>query len=248
MKSRRRRLSATVACTSTPANSVSSGVETTSRVPSAVAPTNTSPWREGAGRHLSAEDVGCREVGERPLLPSISEQKVAPSIERNGSAVENERRRVDVGAAEGDRSRAGRAHDRGQREAWIHAAVILDQERRAPQDAVGVGCGVEEAGRARRLRQLGKTADDAGRVEERRLAAAARLDQRGAERVQHARRRLRLLAVERQRIADHDSAGAKRVRERCVRRLAGLGSRSDPAPQKRRRGRRPPRRDRGCGR
>ena len=36
------RLSATVACTSTPANSVSSGVATTSRVPSAVVPRNTS--------------------------------------------------------------------------------------------------------------------------------------------------------------------------------------------------------------
>ena len=72
MKSCCSRLSATVACTSTPANSVSSGVATTSRVPSAVVPTNTILSLKASAGACAAQHVGGRDVRERPLGASIA--------------------------------------------------------------------------------------------------------------------------------------------------------------------------------
>ena len=146
MKSCCSRLSATVACTSTPANSVSSGVATTSRVPSAVVPTNTSlslkvlasrqrrsarppPRRRGrcAWRlDSAAADCSCRRAARSVPSSSISDEALTL---RTRSAMS----RVPVAAATAASASAG-----------IDAAVELQQQRHAPQDAVGIGRGVQK--------------------------------------------------------------------------------------------------------
>ena len=86
MKSCCSRLSATVACTSTPANSVSSGVDTTSRVPRAVVPTNTILSLKLSAARLAAQNVGRRDVGEGAFGASIAQQQIALAVERHAFA------------------------------------------------------------------------------------------------------------------------------------------------------------------
>src|SRR5512132_3690448 len=107
MKSACSRSSATVACTSTPANSVSRGVATTSRVPSAVVPTNT----------ILSVNV---PAGVWPLSTSaaatIAQQQIALAVERHGPAVEEQRGGVHVDHAKTDVVRPGRPDDGRERE------------------------------------------------------------------------------------------------------------------------------------
>ena len=135
MKSRWSRLSAIVACTSTPVNSVSSGVETTSRVPSAVVPTITSLLRKVSGADPAVEDVGGRDVRERALPTPVPQQQIALAIERDAPAVIVRRVRVgdatsvaavDVGDVEATcRVRSRSARDGGETERRIDPSVEL---------------------------------------------------------------------------------------------------------------------------
>jgi hypothetical protein len=69
MKSCLRRLSATVACTSTPVNEVSMGVATTSRVPSAVVPTKTIVPANTSDRALPLSTSAADTYGKACLAP-----------------------------------------------------------------------------------------------------------------------------------------------------------------------------------
>ena len=148
---------------------VSSGVATISRVPSAVAPTKTMRVGERGRGRLPLNHVGRRDVTERSLAAAIAEQQVAAAVERHFRAVEDQGRRVDVRGTQRDGVRIVGRHHRGQREARIDSALELDQHRHAPERTVGVGHGVEKAGRASGPRQRRQAADGAGRVENRRL-------------------------------------------------------------------------------
>ena len=68
-KSPRSRLSATVACTSTAANNVSSGVATTSRVPSAVVPMNTILFANAFGSVRPPSTSAAETYGNVRLAP-----------------------------------------------------------------------------------------------------------------------------------------------------------------------------------
>ena len=115
-------------------------------------------------------------------------------------------------------------HRRGQRQARIDSALELDQHRHAAERAVGVRYGVEKTRRAGGARQRPQAADCAGGVEDRRLdCAAARVQDRQADRVQHTIASKRLRRIERERVAENDPTARERTGQRGVgRRFAGL--------------------------
>jgi len=132
-KSPRRRLSATVACTSTAAKSVSSGVATTSLVPSAVVADNTRLLLAkacGPTRPLSRRP---RDVGERPLDAAIPDQQMALAVERHGPVVERQPERVRVRNLQFRVTRAGHRPYGRKRQRRVDASVELEQQRHAPQ-------------------------------------------------------------------------------------------------------------------
>ena len=88
---------------------------------------------EHVRRQLPAHHVDRRDVGERAFRTAIAEQEIALAVERDGPAVEQQRRRVHVGDAQRHVARAEDRRERGQREARIDLSVALDEDRRAPQ-------------------------------------------------------------------------------------------------------------------
>ena len=108
--------------------------------------------------------AGCfgRRAGSRPV---VSSSDVVFSFRRGA-------RRPGAGGGENGR----------ERQARIGVAVVVDDERHAPEDAVGVGHRVEEARPAGGLRQRGQAADRAVGAEERqyrrRRPAAGRPERR----------------------------------------------------------------------
>ena len=102
------------------------------------------------------------------------------------------------------------------------------QQRHAPENAVGIGSGVQETRSARGLRQHRQAAHDAGGVKERRVTSfLSRMNEREGDRMQHARARLGWGVVECHRVAEHDATLAKRRGQRIVEVAAAL--RSEPS-------------------
>ena len=178
-----------MACTSTPANSVSSGVATTSRVPSAVVPTNTILPRSAPAGTWPLRTSAAETVRERPLLPSIAQQQIALAVDRHDPVVDRQHGGIHVGDPKRDVACACRRRDGREREAGIDAAVELGQQRHAPEDAVGVGSGVQKTRRAGRFGQHRQVAHRTGRVKEALVVSRliGRLHDRDADRMQHAR-------------------------------------------------------------
>ena len=104
----------------------------------------------------------------------------------------------------------------------IDAAAELDQQRNAPEQAVGIRRRVEESRGAGRLCQHGKIADGAGRLEERLFGGIVLAHDREAERMRHARDWRVWDAVERHRVAEHHATGPQRLGQRLV----GRGARA----------------------
>ena len=186
MKSRCSRLSATVAWTSTPVNNVSSGVETTSRVPSARGADEHELVLEGVRSASAVQHVDRRDVRKRALDASIAQQQIALAVERaqcdvaaEGSTLvrssvrrivrkDQQRRGVHVGDAQGHASpapvaavtaaSAKRTDTRDHR-----ARSTRGTRRRRPS---GSGRGVQKAGSAGGRREHRQAADGTRRAEE----------------------------------------------------------------------------------
>ena len=145
-----RRLSATVAWTSTPVRNVPSGVATRSPSPSADTPTKTMrPSTARAGtRVLQHVDGG--EAREGPRRPPEPHEDAPVRLERERAVVEPQRGAPARRIGDGEPARPERRAERGEREAGIELVAELDDLVHAPEDAVRVRRGVEEAGPAGR--------------------------------------------------------------------------------------------------
>ena len=218
-------MSATVACTSTPANSVSSGVATTSRVPSAVVPTKTILSRRASRGTVPLSTSAAETVRERTLLAAESQQQVAPGIDRYLPLVDGQFGRVDVRHTKVDLFRADVAHHGAQRQARIDMSVELDDQRYASEDAVRVGRGVQESGGTSRRGEHRQTAHAPSGAEEWRIVGfVARVENGKRDGVQYACAMAVPSGIEGESITQNDVSGAKRVGQRLVRRRAGRAS------------------------
>ena len=150
--------------------------------------------REGFGFARPARTSPAEIVRKRSLRAAIAQQQVALAIESDGAVaaagprVDEQCRVVHVGDADRGRPCAGGHRHRGERERGIHTAVVLDEHRHAPKNAVGIRGRVEESGHTGRIRQALEVTDGAGGVKER-LAdlLVRRPDDREADGMSHAR-------------------------------------------------------------
>ena len=155
---------------------VSNGVATTSRVPSAVAPT-TRPHRLSERRRGRPpfQDVDRRHVAEACGAAAIAQQQIAAPVERHFTRVEDQRGRVDVGGlaarwrcAPVGRHRPRRAPRLGYRRPW---RSISTGTRRSMPSASGTALRKPDPPAA--LREERQAADDARRAKRRRVDAGA---------------------------------------------------------------------------
>ena len=131
---------------------------------------------------------------------------------------QHEPRGIHVGNAYRHIACACGCSDGRQRERRVDATVELHQQGDTPEDAIRIGRGVEETRRAGRLRQGRQTAHGASGAKEgivRNLVAPP--NDCKPKRVLKARARRSRGAIEGQRIAQNDTAGANRIRQRRVR-------------------------------
>ena len=187
----------------------------------------------------AGEHVDRRDVGKRTLRATVAEEQVASAVERNRAGGELERRGVLVLRAQGNRRRAGRRENRRERKSRVGGPVVIDDQGHAPEDAVGVRHGVEEAGPAGGSRQRRQAADRALGVKQRDVDAfVLRLDHGDGEGMEDA---VAAAAVgpERQRVAEHDPAfePARAPGSRPTATVASRRYRSDRVRRRPRRGR-----------
>ena len=195
-------VSATVACSSTPGKRGSSGVATTSRTPSAVAPTKTIrpvnvPGGEPPGEHVGGRQVRVGAAGTAQPQQHLAAARRAPRVRVAEPQPHACRRRRVRGAGPG----CGQVHG-GQRERGIGPAVERASIGTPAQHAVAVGRGVDGARRLAAARPSAHAADRAGRPRRAPPARSARRAARtGSSGVQHARP-----------LAAHRAAGGSKVR------------------------------------
>jgi hypothetical protein len=134
--------------------------------------------------------ASCPEAHEQIALPVERHRRAVFEHQRDGRRVRDAKRH---------RAGAGRGGDGRERQTGIDLPVVLEHQRDAPEDAVGVGRGVQEPRRTSRPSQNRKVAHRACRAEVGdAVEVVLRLHDGQAERVEAAVGRRARTAVERQ--------------------------------------------------